>query len=510
MYTTNIHTEHSRISTQAIYVTGRCLLRDDHIIIVFSCENFVLIIRLLIQSMPKLVFKSIYARCVICGIIVSILYLILWQHFGINDIYPEQHTAEHAPTVHAPLVITAAKNEVLLRTNEEMPINVKISAPEQALKTPSRGKHHPHVGNTIPRFRPWGRSFNQMKHLSHQRASSAYQLPKLNLRVNWSDLNEACSPNILETYHLDIPESFGMDDKGYNHYKYDEVPKRTLTYWLSHIENKQRLRDKAYFADKYSVKQYIQKTFVYMNYARALVDTVDYINKRPSFEEFVALKTKYGAFLIKPNHYCSEQIIIKKNDDFTMQDYTKIMQFAETLSNKYYTASPLEKHYLLIKPQVFVEEHLNVNRSDTQNDYQRHGVAMDDMVEYKFAVINYKCVFLYVIKKPFTNLYSADNFTLLAVRWGLPNDLSLKLKPPSPGNFEKMKQFSEDFARREQFKFVRVDLYEIRNKIYFSEFTFTPQMTTGKILPVSFDYALFDILCNASRDNIDNIYKFVP
>ena len=44
--------------------------------------------------------------------------------------------------------------------------------------------------------------------------------------------------------------------------------------------------------------------------------------------------------------------------------------------------------------------------------------------------------------------------------------------PEKPKMYEKMIEIAKDFSKG--FSFVRVDLYEINNRIYFSEITFSP------------------------------------
>eukprot|EP01083_Nonionella_stella_P020340 56407_1 len=342
----------------------------------------------------------------------------------------------------------------------------------------------------------------------YYKAANQYVLPSMNRTVNWSDPIESCSSSVLKEYTLQIPDSYPLQFK--RSYPYDLVPKRTFSHWLSHIESKRRWQDKSFFADKYRVKEYIEKykiRFSYINYARLLVDDARVL----SFDELVELKAKHTAFLIKPNHLCSKQIIVHKSTDITHELHQQIVDFAQNISGTSYKRGK-EKHYELIEPRVFIEAHLNEEQSDKQNDYlnvDRFGNPMDDMIEYKMMVINYKCLFLYVIKKPYKNLYSR-NLTLLNVHWGYYEGPSQRLTfdKPSSDNLQKMIQFSEHFAKRERFEFVRVDLYVLSNKIYFSEFTFTPMGGCAKMAPVAFDYYLYDVVCNASQHNLDRIYQF--
>ena len=60
--------------------------------------------------------------------------------------------------------------------------------------------------------------------------------------------------------------------------------------------------------------------------------------------------------------------------------------------------------------------------------------------------------------------------------------------PPKPKNFEKMKKIAEELSKG--FPFIRVDLYEINDKVYFSELTFFPCSGFMPIEPEKWDYKI--------------------
>eukprot|EP01084_Bolivina_argentea_P015643 29326_1 len=104
-------------------------------------------------------------------------------------------------------------------------------------------------------------------------------------------------------------------------------------------------------------------------------------------------------------------------------------------------------------------------------------------------------------------MYLLPNFTLSNVTWNRRpvNILADKqLKKLSNKNLERMVQFSQHFAKKEKLKYVRVDLHQIKNKIYFSEFTFSSVSGISVMEPLSFDYLLFDIVCD--NDYYNKIY----
>lgn len=67
-------------------------------------------------------------------------------------------------------------------------------------------------------------------------------------------------------------------------------------------------------------------------------------------------------------------------------------------------------------------------------------------------------------------------------------------KNPLPGSFQEMKEAAQTLAKASQAAFIRVDFYEMRGKVYFSEFTFYPCGGTAFLDPPEYDEALGDLL----------------
>ena len=70
---------------------------------------------------------------------------------------------------------------------------------------------------------------------------------------------------------------------------------------------------------------------------------------------------------------------------------------------------------------------------------------------------------------------------------------------PKPKNYEKMLELSKKLSV--DFPFVRVDLFEIDNKIYFGELTFYHFNGTQPFEPIEWDYKFGDMI------NIDDLYS---
>eukprot|EP01084_Bolivina_argentea_P143298 251687_1 len=303
-------------------------------------------------------------------------------------------------------------------------------------------------------------------------------------------------------------------------YHYPKVPKATFTYWLSHIYSHIKIKEKAYFADKFLVKKYIEQMrkkfplFNSINYARILYDLED------GFPSYATLKnlSLHQGFVIKPNHMSSNQFIVPPNNTFTTETYSKIrLHLKRWVRRKWKVSKKVEPWYGLIRPHGFIEEYLNIDINKEISKYQ--------MVEYKINVFNFKAVFGYIgVKRNFSadfpdngtthwlnnyNLYILPEFHFLNIYWGRHDNKRYDLPMPSKENLNLMIQFAETFARTEGFRYVRVDVYEINKKIYFSEFTFAPISGVGILTPISIDYCLYDILCDNKQEDFNKFYQYV-
>jgi len=115
-----------------------------------------------------------------------------------------------------------------------------------------------------------------------------------------------------------------------------------------------------------------------------------------------------------------------------------------------------EFHYSYINKKIFAEEYIGNN-----------------LKNYKFLCYNGKPKYVYLSIKEGQNKYR--NF--YDMNWNFINFHCLSEPHPKynytkPKFFELMKKYAIIFSK--DFKFVRVDLYELENKIRLGELTFTP------------------------------------
>ncbi len=168
-----------------------------------------------------------------------------------------------------------------------------------------------------------------------------------------------------------------------------------------------------------------------------------------------------NAFVLKCSHASGWNIIVKDKSNFDKEAAAK--RFKKWLASDY-GKKTIEPHYSPVKPEILVEELLLENGKPP--------------TEYKVHVFNGKAKNLYVV----TSRGEDIRYTQLYSDW-TPFDESQfngwkkeEICPEKPANWEEMLKICEDLAK--PFPFVRVDLYCIKDKIYFSEMTFTPAKGT--------------------------------
>ena len=101
--------------------------------------------------------------------------------------------------------------------------------------------------------------------------------------------------------------------------------------------------------------------------------------------------------------------------------------------------------------------------------------ANKEMTDYKFYCFGGEPKFLYVSKGLENHATAAISFLTLDWQFA-PYERSdyrpFTELPPKPVNFDRMVELSRQLSAGKDF--LRVDLYEINGKIYFSELTFSP------------------------------------
>lgn len=214
-------------------------------------------------------------------------------------------------------------------------------------------------------------------------------------------------------------------------------------------------------ADKYEVRQYVKQKGL----EEILVPNYGVYR---SFEEidFERLPEK---FVLKATHGCDMNYICTDKSRMNLKEVRKKVNFW-LHHNLAYMA--LEPHYARITPRVLCEKYLENS---------------GDIIDYKFFCCDGQARFVEVCseraKGPYLDIFTLDWKPWKNVIVGAKNNPNGLQKPQQ---FERMIEIANKLA--EGFPFVRVDLYEIENHIYFGEMTFTP--ATGVLFHFSDEFLL--------------------
>lgn len=214
--------------------------------------------------------------------------------------------------------------------------------------------------------------------------------------------------------------------------------------------------------DKYEVRAYIASK-IGNKYLIPLVGVYENVNDI----DFAHLPK---SFILKPNDGSGKSIICEDRSKLNIKETRlKLKEWLNPQSNHYFYS--FEWAYKDIKPRIVCESLLD---------------SQDKIKDYKFFCFQGKAKFLHIASERDVKLkidFYDLNWNRLAVRREYPNSNTEFEKPK---NFDKMIEIAETLA--EDFPFVRVDLYEVNNKIYFGELTFYSSNGTGPFNPPEWDY----------------------
>lgn len=200
-------------------------------------------------------------------------------------------------------------------------------------------------------------------------------------------------------------------------------------------------------ADKYGVREIVAERIgpEYLNELYGVYESVDEIN----------LDELPQSFVLKGTHGSGYNIICK---DKNKMDWKKEFKKMERWLNINYFWQNREWVYKDIKPRIICEKYLE----DPETD---------DLRDYKIFCFNGEPKLVQVHLDRFNshkrNFYNID-WNFIDVENANPNEEDIEIKEPK--NFDKMLRLSKILS--EGFPHVRVDFYEVKNKMYFGELTF--------------------------------------
>ena len=188
-------------------------------------------------------------------------------------------------------------------------------------------------------------------------------------------------------------------------------------------------------------------------------------------------------FVLKTTHDSAGVVLIRDKFNFDFEGAKKKIN-SSLKRNFYYVAR--EWPYKNIKPRIIAEKFMEEERPVDGN-------INKELIDYKFYCFQGEPKFLYVSVANFHGLEKQDLLTYLNLDW-TPTPFTRPDHPQMPFWVEKPKKLDEMISIAKKLSnnipFVRVDLYYINERVYFSELTFTPGRGVGIFTPIEWEYRI--------------------
>lgn len=229
--------------------------------------------------------------------------------------------------------------------------------------------------------------------------------------------------------------------------------------------------------DKYLVREYIAETIgeEYLIPLLGVWENADDI-------DFDALPDE---FVLKCNHNSGEGMCVCKDKSALNVDEVK-KNIRKALKRNYYW-NAREWSYKYVKPRVICEKFMK----DTYTS-NLSGTLLD----YKFYCFNGEPKFLYVGSNDVSDGYKGEvELSFFDMNWQTPEFYRTDHKPVSftvekPSTFDEMVDIARKLSKG--IPFIRVDLYCINGKVYFSELTIYPGGGFGLFSPEEWELKIGD------------------
>ena len=184
-------------------------------------------------------------------------------------------------------------------------------------------------------------------------------------------------------------------------------------------------------------------------------------------------------FVLKCTHDSGGLVICRDKAKLNMESARR--KITNSLKRNYFWQSR-EWAYKDVKPRIIAEQYLE----DAENK---------QLLDYKFYCFNGKPEFLYLSKgleDHATASISFFDFDFQEMSFHRSDFKQFSESPKKPEKFEKMVQLAAELSRG--MPFLRVDLYQVNGKIYFSELTFVPCAGMMPFEPASADKEIGKLL----------------
>lgn len=249
--------------------------------------------------------------------------------------------------------------------------------------------------------------------------------------------------------HLDKPETFNEKIQ-----------------WLKMY---QKDKNMSVMVDKYSAREYVAER-IGEDHLIPIIGVYD------RFED-INFDLLPKQFVVKCTHDSGSVVICDSKKDL-IDSKEKLTR---ALKRKYYFASR-DYTYKGIKPRLIIEYKL-------ENDPAK------GLIDYKFYCFNGEPKYLYIsegLREHATAMISFYNMDFTLAPFKRSDYKPLDYNPEKPVKYDEMVEIARTLSNG--LPFVRVDLYEVGGKVYFSELTFAPCGGYMPFEPKSYDLELGELL----------------
>lgn len=253
---------------------------------------------------------------------------------------------------------------------------------------------------------------------------------------------------------------------------------KTFTEKIQWLKLFDRRNEYITMVDKISAKEYVSKLI-----GREYV--IPTLGEWNHFEEIDFDKLP-DRFVLKTNHGGGGNAVVlcKGKESFNKAKAKRVLELS-LRRNGYWAYR--EWPYKKIIPKIFAESLIDVSEDVTSNSA--------DLVDYKFFCFNGEPKYCQVIQ----NRSIKETIDFFDMEWnhqgfvglnpGVPNAVN---KPSKPMHFEEMKLLARKLS--EGLSFVRIDLYDTDERVYFGEITFYPASGLGEFNPKEYDLKLGEMV----------------
>ena len=184
-------------------------------------------------------------------------------------------------------------------------------------------------------------------------------------------------------------------------------------------------------------------------------------------------------FVLKCTHDSGGLVVCKDKSNLNKKAAKKKIE--KSMKTNYYKGGR-EWPYKNVKPRIIAEEYME-------------DISGNGLTDYKFYCFNGVPKYLYVSNG--MDNHETARLSFLTMNWekapfGRSDYLEFEVLPPKPTKFDEMVKIAKSLSGGHPF--LRVDLYEINNKVYFSELTFSPCGGFMPFVPEEWDAKLGEMV----------------